>query len=106
MHASPAYADGRIYVGSWDGALYAFDAVTGTAEAGFPTAALRNGGRHDHLPDSGVGFRTTDRLLGKLQITRSIRQASERSIEIRAAVPFHRKDDGAVEDRRTFESPA
>ena len=52
VHASPAYADGVLYVGSWDSYLYAVDARTGKEKWRFH-------GGEDALIHNQVGFQSS-----------------------------------------------
>jgi outer membrane protein assembly factor BamB len=52
VHASPAYADGVLYFGSWDSWFYAVDARTGTEKWRFH-------GGEDALAHNQVGFQSS-----------------------------------------------
>jgi len=57
VHASPAYADGIVYVGSWDGRLYAVDAKSGQQRWVFQ-------GGVDELIHNQQGFQSSPAVAG------------------------------------------
>ena len=62
MHASPAYADGVLFVGSWDSYFYAIDADSGNEKWRFH-------GGEDPLLHNQVGFQSSPAVVGGVVYT-------------------------------------